>query len=61
MEKYGLDYYLMAVRTLKKCHRKHCLNDDSIGWDELTDEINNTLSEIMGNEEYCKYLERMGV
>lgn len=45
------------VELVKICHRKHCCGDDSIGWDELADLLNDTLRNILGEEEYCKYVD----
>lgn len=45
------------IDCLKRCHRKHNQGDDSIGWTELEYIISKTLAEILGNKEYCKWLE----
>jgi hypothetical protein len=50
------DHLLTAV---KLAYRKHCLGDDSIGWDELDKFLHNTLCEVMGDEEYQKWLEQV--
>lgn len=47
----------MMMRTLKRCYRKHVRGDDDIGWDELSSELGNTLAQVMGDDEFCKWLE----
>jgi len=42
----------MMMRTLKRCYKKHVSNDDAIGWDELSDELGNTLAQAMGDKEF---------
>lgn len=49
----------ISLRTLKRVYRKHVMQDPSIGWDELCDELCNTLSEIMGDEEFCIWLSQI--
>lgn len=43
--------------VVQKAYQKHCLDDDSIGWDELDDMLHDTLCEVMGDKEYQKWLE----
>ncbi len=43
--------------TVKLFYRKHCLNDDSIGWDELGDNLYNALAKTLGDKEFCKWLD----
>lgn len=47
------------IQAVKLAYRKHCLGDDSIGWDELDKFLHNTLCEVMGDEEYQKWLEQV--
>lgn len=49
--------YEELIEVIKKCHRKHCLDDDSIGWEELTDLLSDTLRDIFGDNGYCEYVE----
>lgn len=45
-------------RLLKACqmaHRKHTYGDDSVGWEELSDELSVVLQDIMGDDAYCKW------
>lgn len=42
------------TRLLILCWRKHHIDDSTIGWDELTEELCDGLSRILGNEEYYK-------
>lgn len=43
----------------KAAYRKHHLNDDSIGWQELSDILFNALTETMGDGEFSKWLESL--
>ena len=43
----------ISIQTLKACYLKHGCNDESIGWDELTDMIGNALAQLMGDDEFC--------
>jgi len=45
--------------ALKMAYRKHCLNDDSIGWEELGNILFNTLCNEMGSEEFCEWVEKI--
>jgi len=45
-------------RLLKACqmaHRKHTYGDDSVGWDELSEELAQALWDVMGTEGYRKW------
>lgn len=46
---------LLAV--CKMAHRKHSWGDDSVGWEELSEMLAETLAGVMGNEEYLKFQE----
>jgi len=43
--------------TLKNCYRKHVNMDDSIGWDELGDQIFNTLCNLIGDDAFVEWNE----
>lgn len=43
--------------ALKMVHRKHCMNDDSIGWDELEERVVGVLCDVMGDENYLAWME----
>ena len=45
----------MSVLTLKRAYLKMLDVDKSIGWDEMIDEIGNTLAQIMGDAKYCEF------
>jgi len=45
------------LTACKIAYRKHHLGHESIGWDELSDLLLNTLTEIMGDDEFCEWLE----
>jgi len=42
--------------SLQMAYRKHHLNDDSIGWEELSTSLLNTLCNVMGDEGYQEWL-----
>ena len=41
-----------AKRVLRMAYRKHHLGDESIGWNELSDELAGVLCETMGDKEF---------
>jgi hypothetical protein len=45
-----------AIKVLKRTYRKHWLDDDSIGWDELGGELRDILCELIGETEFQKLL-----
>ena len=45
--------------VLKMAYQKHALNDDSVGWDELTDELCNALCEVMGDKGFQDWLDEV--
>lgn len=48
----------LVTRTIQMAYEKHCLNDDNIGWEELGDMLRDTLCELVGDEEFCQWLEQ---
>lgn len=44
------------IRILKLVYQKHHLGDEKIGWDELDDILGDTLAEIMGDDEFQKWI-----
>ena len=40
------------LKTVQLVYRKHCMDYDGIGWDELGGVLLDTLCNIMGNEGY---------
>lgn len=44
------------LETLKKAYRKHVLNDDSIGWEELGEDMCSSLCEAMTDKGFQKWL-----
>lgn len=47
----------IALNCLKLAYRKHTKGDPDIGWDELGDDLWNTLCILMGDEEFTKWNE----
>ena len=43
------------LSVVQKAYRKHHMNDTSIGWDELADDLSDTLCELMGDNQYQKW------
>ena len=50
----------MSVRALKLAFRKHAKGDDCIGWDELSEELSLALTQIMGPDDFCEWVESLG-
>ena len=44
------------LRAVKLAYRKHALNDDSIGWNELTDTLHNALCNAIGADGYLEWM-----
>lgn len=47
----------LLLKAVKMAYRKHHLDDDSIGWTELSDILLIALLNAMGNEEFQRWLE----
>lgn len=45
----------MSILTIKRTYLKMTDRDDSIGWEELQDELANTLAQIMGDDEFIAW------
>jgi len=48
-----------AINTLKLVYRKHVCNDDSIGWDELSDKLCDCICRIAGEVEFNTWVEQL--
>ena len=46
------------LEALQAAYRKHVANDDSIGWHELSDIMSCALPEVMGDAEFCAWVEK---
>jgi len=44
------------VDALKAVYRKHVMDDDSIGWDELSDIVKDALCDAIGDERFNEFL-----
>lgn len=60
MEEMNYRDCIVMLEALKLAYRKHCLGDDSIGWEELEKTLQNTLCNIMGDEEFINWLNCSG-
>ena len=49
-----------ALQVLLLCHRKHCLDDDSIEWEQLTDQLNDAVCLLLGSQDYVKFIKKHG-
>ncbi len=49
-----MDKQLLAA--VQAAYRKHCLGDDYIGWDELSNILLNALCNAMTDEGYQKWI-----
>lgn len=49
----------VATHALMMAHRKICLNDPRIGDEELKDILNGAMQDILGDNEYCKYADKI--
>lgn len=45
--------------AVKMAYRKHHLDDQSIGWDELDARLMETLCEVMGDQGYQEWLAKI--
>jgi hypothetical protein len=48
------------ILACQMAYRKHVLDDDSIGWDELGDRLQTVLSESLGDEAFQAWLAAVG-
>ena len=46
--------------AVKLAYRKHALDDSSVGWNELVDELVDTLCNELGSGGFCRWLEEVG-
>ena len=49
----------MLIEVVKVAYRKHHLGDDSIGWDELSDALQNALCNVMGDDKFTGWLSQI--
>ena len=47
----------LSMRVLKRAYRKHVSGDESIGWEELSDELGNVLAQTMGDDKFCEWVD----
>jgi hypothetical protein len=52
-----IDRLRHLLPVLQLTYRKHALNDDSIGWDELTETMLTALTEAMGDQAFQAWLQ----
>ena len=49
----------LLLESVQLAYRKHWMNDESIGWSELGDTLANNLAEVMGDKDFCTWLEKI--
>ena len=49
----------MLLEVVGIAYRKHHLGDDSIGWDELSENLLNALCNVLGDELFNKWLKEV--
>jgi len=54
-EQRNLTEQLLAC--LKLAYRKHHMDDQKIGWEELSNKMRDTLCDVMGDKEFIKFLD----
>ena len=47
--------------TLELAYRKHHLNDENVGWDELSEELRDSLCELKGDEKFQRWLKDQSI
>lgn len=50
-----------VIDACKMAYRKHCLNDDSVGWEELDCALEYALCNVLGNDGFTQWLKRKGI
>ena len=50
----------LLLECCKRCWKKHVAGDESIGWDELSENLRETLCEVMGDEAFVSMVEEIG-
>jgi len=46
-------------QVLKKAYQKHVLDDPDVGWDELGEDLRMVLCNIMGHQDFNKWLDEL--
>jgi hypothetical protein len=46
------------LEVVKRAYRKHVLLDDSIGWEELCEDLRDALANEIGDDEFCKFVDK---
>ena len=52
---YAPEVQTQMLEALKMAYRKHHVEDERIGWDELSDVLCDALCNAMGNREYIEW------
>lgn len=47
------------LEACKRAYRKHHLNDDSIGWNELSNILHDAMCNYMGDDEFIEWLKEI--
>jgi len=46
-----------GINALKIAYRKHCIGDETIGWQELEEVLFDALCNELGNDEFTRWSE----
>jgi hypothetical protein len=49
------------LHAVQMAYRKHWLDDDSIGWEELGKILNNAICNAIGDDGYKEWVEGLGL
>ncbi len=50
---------IRLIRAVKVAYRKHHLRDDFIGWEELSDLLQDELCNAIGSDAFCDWLDSL--
>lgn len=48
----------MLLEAVQIAYRKHHMGDESIGWNELADQLQVVLAKVMGNKDYQAWIHK---
>ena len=57
MTDYEKTVHESMLNALKDTYRKHALEDERVGWHELSDTLCNALCNAMGDQEFVRWSE----
>jgi hypothetical protein len=48
------------LEVCKKAYRKHVMQDEGVGWEELSEDLAGVLASVMGDEKFVEWLDSVG-